>query len=88
MLTACLDARSIEICCETDPGNCTRYALEHSLIQFDEKPAILEIPAESSTRCSLTARGLALDVFQVVILGIWYSTVVIAAGLATTYGSL
>ncbi|CAE7542851.1 TNC [Symbiodinium microadriaticum] len=50
---------SIEICCETDPGNCTRYALEHSLIQFDEKPAILEIPAESSTRCSLTARGLS-----------------------------
>ncbi|OLP88537.1 Adhesive plaque matrix protein 2 [Symbiodinium microadriaticum] len=52
-------AVSIEICCETDPGNCTRYALEHSLIQFDEKPAILEIPAESSTRCSLTARGLS-----------------------------
>ena len=69
MLTACLDARSIEICCETDPDNCAHYTLEHSLIEFDEKPAILEIPAASSTRCSLTARGLALDVFQVVVVG-------------------
>ncbi|CAE7867600.1 FP2 [Symbiodinium sp. KB8] len=50
---------SIEICCETDPDNCAHYTLEHSLIEFDEKPAILEIPAASSTRCSLTARGLS-----------------------------
>ena len=67
MSIVCLDARSIEICCETVPDNCTGYALEHSLIQFDEKPAILEIPAAASTRCNLTARGRTLDVFQVVI---------------------
>ncbi|CAE7375717.1 NOTCH2 [Symbiodinium sp. CCMP2456] len=53
---------SIELCCETDPeslANCTDYVLEHSLIQFDEKPAILKIPAVAATNCSLTARGLS-----------------------------
>ncbi|CAE7895489.1 FP2, partial [Symbiodinium microadriaticum] len=50
---------SIEICCETDPDNCTDYRLEHSLIQFDEKPAILDVPAAASTKCKLTARGLS-----------------------------
>ncbi|CAE7745822.1 dlc [Symbiodinium sp. CCMP2592] len=54
---------SIEICCDTDPDNCTGYTLEHSLIQFDEKPAILEIPAAASTRCNLTARGLSKKSF-------------------------
>eukprot|EP00439_Symbiodinium_sp_Y106_P081998 s585_g21.t1 len=53
---------SIEICCVTDPDNstnCTDYPLRHSLIQFDEKPTILKIPASASAKCSLTAKGLS-----------------------------
>ncbi|CAE7745864.1 NOTCH1 [Symbiodinium sp. CCMP2592] len=60
--TRAAQTSSIEICCETDSDdskNCTAHPLEHSLIEFDEKPAILKIPVVASTRCSLTARGLS-----------------------------
>ncbi|CAE7324324.1 Dll4 [Symbiodinium sp. CCMP2456] len=60
--TRAAQTSSIEICCETGPDtskNCTAHPLQHSLIQFDEKPAILKIPVVASTRCSLTARGLS-----------------------------
>ncbi|CAE7324319.1 TNC [Symbiodinium sp. CCMP2456] len=56
--TRAAQTSSIQICCE-NTKNCTDYPLQHSLIQFDETPAILKIPAAASTKCNLTARGLS-----------------------------
>ena len=49
--------RSVMICCGTSPEDCRHHKFQHSLIQFDETPANVPVPSNSSANCTLTVRG-------------------------------
>ncbi|CAE7890580.1 unnamed protein product, partial [Symbiodinium microadriaticum] len=49
---------SIGICCDSS-ANCSSHSFKHSLLKFDDKPAVLRIPANATTNCRLMVQGLS-----------------------------
>ncbi|CAE7024877.1 GALNT12, partial [Symbiodinium sp. CCMP2456] len=54
---------SIKICCNPSEQPCENRPLQHSLIQFDDDPITLKVPANESSDCTLTASGLSSHAF-------------------------
>ncbi|CAE7695748.1 N [Symbiodinium sp. CCMP2456] len=50
---------SIKMCCYPSDQPCESRRLHHSLIQFDDDPITLKVPANESSSCTLTASGLS-----------------------------
>ncbi|CAE7898227.1 jag1a, partial [Symbiodinium sp. KB8] len=53
-------SRRVSLCCGRSDQKCEHHPLKHSLMQFDEEPALLEIPTNVPANCTLSVEGLSL----------------------------